>query len=97
MPCDTTTGGWLGAWVAARVAASPPPPPAPPETLARRLRRLRLGRGLSRRDVAAATGLNYFTVAQLEKGLVRNPGVLTMLPLCRLYGLSAERMMEGLA
>jgi DNA-binding XRE family transcriptional regulator len=93
-----TTGGWLGKWVAdAANRPGPQVPAAPRETLGARLRRLRKARGLSVADASSASGVKFYTITQIEKGYVANPGVRTLMPLARLYGLSLERLMEGVA
>lgn len=69
----------------------------PDEALAQRLSRLRLAAGLSESRAAALAGVGIGTLRAIEAGRTTNPHVLTLLPLSRLYGLSVERLMEGLA
>jgi transcriptional regulator with XRE-family HTH domain len=92
---SVTVGDWLGRWVAdapARPAGVPPR-----ETLGQRLRRLRTQRGQHLAQVARDAGVGYQALYWLERGRVQRPDVYTALALARYYGITVERLMEGLA
>lgn len=50
---------------------------------------LRTDRGLSRKDLAAALGVNYQTVGYLERGEY-NPSLELALKLCEYFGVPVE-------
>jgi transcriptional regulator with XRE-family HTH domain len=63
------------------------------ETLGRRVRRLRIERGWSLRDLAERTGLSYAHLAKMERDEVPFPGYRTVEALAESLGISKERMM----
>src|SRR5438105_11002927 len=68
-------------------------PSADDETIGQRLRRLRLERGLSQREVASA-GVSYAYVSRIESG-TRQPTLQAIRKLARKLGVSAEELETG--
>lgn len=56
------------------------------------LRRLREGRGETRRDVAMATGLTENAILLLENGTTTNPRVMTLKALSDHYGTTVDEL-----
>jgi tetratricopeptide (TPR) repeat protein len=64
-----------------------------PETIGERLRRLRVGHGLSQRDLAGP-GVSYAYISRIEAG-ARRPSVKALRVLARKLGVSAEFLETG--
>src|SRR5688500_14775687 len=64
-----------------------------PETIGARLRRLRLERGLSQRDLAGP-GVSYAYISRIEAG-TRRPSVKALRMLARSLGVSPEYLETG--
>ena len=63
------------------------------ETVGQRLRRLRLSRGLSQRDLAEP-GVSYAYISRIESG-ARQPSVKALRKLARTLGVSPEYLERG--
>lgn len=59
-------------------------------TAAERFRILRKRRGMTERDVAQLTGLSLSTICEIEGGLVRNPGVRTVMSVAEIVGVTLD-------
>jgi transcriptional regulator with XRE-family HTH domain len=59
-----------------------------------RLKRLRLGRGVTLVDLAAETGVSTSTLSRLEAGL-RRPTLEQLLPLARAYGMTLDELVDA--
>src|SRR5690242_21741960 len=64
-----------------------------PETVGERLRRLRLARGLSQRDLSAP-GVSYAYISRIEAG-ARRPSVKALRMLAQKLGVTAEYLETG--
>jgi tetratricopeptide (TPR) repeat protein len=71
----------------------PEPPPAAGETIGERLKRLRLERGLSQRELAAP-GVSYAYISRIEAGS-RQPSVKALRRLAAKLGVSADYLETG--
>src|SRR6266568_178038 len=69
------------------------PPPRAAETIGRRLKRLRLERGLSQRELAAP-GVSYAYISRIEAG-TRQPSVKALRRLAAKLGVSPEYLETG--
>src|SRR5204863_3154382 len=72
---------------------SPDGTPAAGETIGQRLKRLRLDRGLSQRELAAP-GVSYAYISRIEAG-TRQPSVKALRRLASKLGVSAEYLETG--
>ena len=63
------------------------------EVVGDRIRRLRIGMGLSIRDVAARAELSKTSVVRLEQGLTCRPS--TLVQVCEVLGVHLERLEDG--
>ena len=63
------------------------------EVVGDRIRRLRIGMGLSIRDVAARAALSKTSVVRLEQGLTCRPA--TLVQVCEVLGVHLERLEDG--
>lgn len=63
------------------------------EVIGDRIRRLRIGMGLSIRDVAARAALSKTSVVRLEQGLACRPA--TLVQVCEVLGVHLERLEDG--
>ena len=70
-----------------------PSPEGQAETIGQRLRRLRLGRGLSQRELASP-GVSYAYISRIEAG-ARRPSVKALRMLARKLGVSADYLETG--
>src|SRR6266404_9217076 len=68
-------------------------PPAAGETIGERLKRLRLERGLSQRELAAP-GVSYAYISRIEAG-TRQPSVKALRKLATKLGVSADYLETG--
>lgn len=68
-------------------------PPTGPETIGVRLRRLRLARGLSQRDLSSP-GVSYAYISRIEAG-ARRPSVKALRMLAQKLGVTAEYLETG--
>ena len=68
-------------------------PPAAGETIGERLKRLRLERGLSQRELAAP-GVSYAYISRIEAG-TRQPSVKALRRLAAKLGVSADYLETG--
>lgn len=57
------------------------------------IRRLRLARALTQRDLADKTGLHVMHISKLERGERRNPGSGTLQALARALGVSIDALL----
>src|SRR6476619_4512258 len=71
----------------------PDSPPAAGETIGERLKRLRLERGLSQRELAAP-GVSYAYISRIEAG-TRQPSVKALRRLAGKLGVSADYLERG--
>src|SRR5438067_11083905 len=71
----------------------PDPSPAAGETIGERLKRLRLERGFSQRELAAP-GVSYAYISRIEAG-TRQPSVKALRRLAAKLGVSAEYLETG--
>src|SRR5918911_1590692 len=69
------------------------PPGGSPETIGQRLKRLRLERGLSQRELASP-GVSYAYISRIEAGS-RQPSVKALRMLARKLGVTAEYLETG--
>src|SRR6478672_4668616 len=67
--------------------------PTGPETVGERLRRLRLERGLSQRDLSSP-GVSYAYISRIEAG-ARRPSVKALRTLAAKLGVTAEYLETG--
>src|SRR5690348_16373976 len=67
--------------------------PTRPETVGERLRRLRLERGLSQRDLSSP-GVSYAYISRIEAG-ARRPSVKALRMLAQKLGVTAEYLETG--
>jgi len=74
-------------------AVQPDSPPAAGETIGERLKRLRLERGLSQRELAAP-GVSYAYISRIEAG-TRQPSVKALRRLASKLGVSADYLERG--
>lgn len=65
-------------------------------TLMERIRKLRLEAGLSQEDLARLVGVTTSAYRKLEKGVVTDPQLSTLLGLRRALGLDLEELAEEL-
>jgi len=72
---------------------TPETPPAAGETIGQRLKRLRLARGLSQRELAAP-GVSYAYISRIEAG-TRQPSVKALRKLAGKLGVSADFLETG--
>src|SRR6478736_1862973 len=72
---------------------TPDPSPAAGETIGQRLKRLRLERGLSQRELAAP-GVSYAYISRIEAG-TRQPSVKALRRLAAKLGVSADYLETG--
>lgn len=63
------------------------------EVVGDRIRRMRIGMGLSIRDVAARAGLSKTSIVRLEQGLACRPA--TLIQVCEVLGVHLERLEDG--
>lgn len=63
------------------------------EVIGDRIRRFRIGMGLSIRDVAARAALSKTSVVRLEQGLACRPA--TLVQVCEVLGVHLERLEDG--
>src|SRR3954465_12273009 len=68
-------------------------PQTGPESIGERLRRLRLDRGLSQRELSSP-GVSYAYISRIEAG-ARRPSVKALRKLARKLGVSAEYLETG--
>src|SRR3978361_1220105 len=64
------------------------------ENVGRRLRALRVERGATLTDLAAATGISVSTLSRLESG-DRKPTLELLLPLARAHGAALDELVGG--
>src|SRR6184192_3400817 len=74
-------------------AVQPDASPAAGETIGPRLKRLRLERGLSQRELSAP-GVSYAYISRIEAG-ARQPSVKALRKLARKLGVSADFLETG--
>lgn len=65
------------------------------DTLADRLRRLRLAAGMSQAQLAERSGLSLRAVTDLEQGLRTDPRASTVQALARALGVTMESLLAG--
>jgi transcriptional regulator with XRE-family HTH domain len=68
---------------------------APAETLAQRVRRLRLDRGLAQEELARQVGVSKTQVYLVENGLTKNPRPERLRRYARALGVTPEYLREG--
>ena len=86
----------LSAPLAADRQAGPGPSEEADRILGRRLRRIRVARGLTQRDVAAALGLSYKQIQNYEAGRSRVV-VTTLVNFARIFRTSVTSLLRDLA
>lgn len=59
-----------------------------------RLRELRQERGLTRKQVEEATGIDRGTIQYYEEGRVCDPGVVKVAALAKFFGVSVEELLK---
>ena len=59
-----------------------------------RLRQLREDRGLTRKEVEQATGIDRVALYRYETNTVTNPPVVTVAALAKFYGVAIEELLE---
>jgi transcriptional regulator with XRE-family HTH domain len=62
--------------------------------MSRLLKRIRVGKGLTQRDLAKRAGVTQGYVAQLEMGIRRNPSIDTLKRLAKALGVSVTALLE---
>lgn len=61
------------------------------------LKKLRKERGVSRREVAIATGLTENTIYTIEAGVAANPRLETLKAIADYYGISIDELIKEVA
>lgn len=70
---------------------------APMETIGDRIKHLRLAKGYSQEQLAKLLGLTKGAVSQWELGLTKNLKNAPLMELCKIFGVSAEYLVNGAA
>lgn len=65
------------------------------ETLAQRITRLRIEKGLSKADLAAKVGLTMTAISKWESGQTQNLKRHSLLRLAAVFGLSSDEILTG--
>ena len=65
------------------------------EIIGKRVRELRLARGMSLRQLASRIGMSHATIQKLEKGSIPDPGIETVLALAGALGVAPNELQQG--
>ena len=55
-----------------------------------KIKSLRLKHSLSQEELAKRAGVSYNTVAKIEQGVIKNPGMKTLLSIAKALGVSLD-------
>lgn len=67
------------------------------ETIGDRIKHLRIAKGYSQQQLAKLLGLTKGAVSQWEVGLTKNLKNAPLMDLCKIFGVSAEYLVNGAA
>lgn len=63
-------------------------------TIAENIKKLRIKQGLTQDDLVKKTGLKYSTLAKIEGGFVKKPGVQMVAAIAKALDVSIEDLMK---
>ena len=59
------------------------------------LKKLRIGKGWSQEKLAREAGISYNTLIKIERGVIKNPKIDTIIKIANALGVSIDELIKG--